>query len=334
MARQSQILSLLLALQIVLAAILVLTDTDSGAVVANEKLLDLQFDSLNKIVIEESADKKLVMQKQGKNWMLPDYFDFPASQDKLDRVLGKLFDTSVGWPVATTEAAEKRFKVAADEFERKLAFSGAAASEVLYLGTSPGFKKIHARVDGQENIYGIEFSAYQASIKPIDWAEQKILEVPRVEIEQIDIDGLTIKRDGDQFKIDGLAEGEQPVESEIQNLLSKVSSLGFQEVLGKKDDPTFQLNEPVFKFSLLKKGGERIDLRYGKIKDQDDFVLKSSASDYYFKVAKYNLDSLQGIDRSKLVKVAEAAPTPESGESSEPGDPQKAPESEIKAQDG
>ncbi len=320
MARQSQILAIVLVLQISLAAILFLTDTDSGAFVSNEKLLELKFDALDKIVIEEAGNQTLVLQKQDKNWKLPGYFDFPASQEKLDRVFGKLFDTNVGWPVATTESAEKRFKVAEKEFERKLAFSSANAAETVYLGTSPGFKKIHARIDGENAIYGIDFSAYQASTKPIDWADQNILHVPRAEIEAIEIAGLSLNRAEDRFVITGLADGEEAVESEVQSLVASVSTIGFQEVLGKSVDPSYQLDPPVLDLTVVKKGGERIGYRYGKLKDQEDFVLKPSNSEYYFKVAKYNLERLQGINRSKLVKAATPTTEAEKGpaESADP----------------
>lgn len=310
MARQTQFLSILLVLQISLAAILFFTQTDSGAFVSNEKLLDLKFDSLDKIVIEEAEKKTLVLQRQDKNWKLPGYFDFPASREKLDRIFGKLFETGVGWPVATTESAQKRFKVAQDAFERKLAFSTADASKTLYLGTSPGFKKIHARIDRETTIYGIEFSAYQVSTKPIDWADQSILHVSREEINAIEIAGLSIKRAKDKFGIEGLAEGEEAVESEIQTLLGNVSTLGFQEVLGKKDDPAYQLDKPVLELTLVKKDGQRVGYRYGKLKDKDETVLKPSDSEYYFSVPKYNVDSLLEFDRKKLVKSAAPAPEP------------------------
>ncbi|MGH8550811.1 MAG: DUF4340 domain-containing protein [Methylococcales bacterium] len=328
MARQTQTLSILLVLQIALAAILFFTETDSGAFGSKEKLLDLKFDSLDKIVIEEAEKKTLVLQRQDKNWKLPGYFDFPASREKLERVFGKLFETTVGWPVATTESAEKRFKVAGDAFERKLAFSSAAASKTLYLGTSPGFKKIHARIDAETTIYGIDFSAYQASTKPIDWADQAILHVPREELNAIEIAGLVIKKVGGKFVVEGLAEGEEAVEPEIQTLLGSVSTLGFQEVLGKKDDPSYQIGSPALELTLVKKDGQRLGYRYAKRKDREEYVLKPSNSDYYFSVPKYNLDSLLEFNRQKLVNAA-AAKTPET--KAEPTQPAVSPEGNPKA---
>lgn len=319
MARQSQFLSILLAVQIALAAMLYFTQTESGAFVSKENLLDLKFDSVDKIVIEEPQKKTLVLKKQGQDWILPDYYDFPASREKLDRVFGKLFETKVGWPVATTESAEKRFKVHPDAFERRLAFSAADQTKMLYLGTSPGFKKIHARLDGDTTVYGIEFSAYQASTKPIDWANQSVLHVPPEEITAIEIPGLVIKRDQEKLVIEGLAEGEQAVESELQNLLAKVTDVGFQEVLGKKENPSYQLATPALELTLVKKDGHRTGYRYGKRKDKDEYVLKTTDSEYYFNVPKYGVESLLGLDRKKLVKSAAAAapaasvpPVPES----------------------
>jgi hypothetical protein len=322
MARQTQFLSILLLLQIVLAAILFFTETDSGAFVSKEKLLDLKIDSLDKIVIEEGEKKTLVLQRRDKNWKLPGYFDFPASREKLERIFGKLFETHVGWPVATTESAEKRFKVAKDAFERKLDFAGADANKTLYLGSSPGFKKIHARIDGESTIYGIEFSAYQASTKPIDWADQSILHVPHEDINAIEISGLSIKRGEGKFGIEGLAEGEEAAESEIQILLGSVSTLGFQEVLGKQVDPAYQLDQPVLELNLVKKDGQRVGYRYGKLKDKDQYVLKPSNSEYYFSIPKYTVDSLLEFDRKKLLRLTAKAPEPKP----EPTQPAAAPE--------
>lgn len=302
MQRQGQFLTILLVLQIALVAILFFTKTDSGAYGSDEKLLDLKFDSVDKIILQGVENKTLVLQKKKGGWTLPGYFQFPASREKLDRVFGKLFDVTVGWPVATTQSAENRFKVATDEFEVKLVFSSAQTAQTLFLGTSPGFKKIHARVDGNNTIYGIDFSAYQASTKPIDWVNQSILHVPREDISAIEIGGLIVKRVEGKFVVDGLAEGEQMVEPEIQLLLTQVSSLGFQDVLGEKNNPAYSLDSSVLELTLVDKAGRRLRYRYAKLKDSDDYVLKPSDSNYYFKVAKYNVESLLGFDRKKLVK--------------------------------
>lgn len=310
MTRQTQILSILLGVQILLAVILYLTETDTGAFASNEKLLSLKFDELTRIEIEEASDKKLAIEKQDGSWKLPGYFGFPASKDKLDRIVTGILDKSVGWPVATTSDAEDRFKVATGNFERKLVFSTANASKTLYLGTSPGYKKIHARLDGESNIYAIEFSSYQASTKPIDWADQDILNVPRDDIEAVEIAGLRLKRDQDKFVLEGLAPMEETVEAEAQTLLSNVGGVGFQEVLGNKEDPSYQLDKPALAFSIEKKDKQKVDFRYGKLKDKEDYVLKATNSDYYYLIPKYHVDTLMGFDRKKLVKLV-PPPTPE-----------------------
>ena len=308
MVNQFRNLSVLFVAQVILTFVLFLSDSDTGAYIQNEKLVDLQLDSLDRIVIEQPEDRPLVLEKQGGNWVLPDYFGFPASVEKITRTFGKLFDTKIGWPVATTDAAENRFKVAADQFERKLVFSSANVTETLYLGTSPGFKKIHARMDGSNTIYGIMFSAYQASIKTREWADQNFLHLPRDQIEGIELSDLVLRRADGKFTVEGISDAEMVVEAGIANLLADVSTLGFLEVLGKEDVPSFHLESPEFDFVILSKSGERIQYRYGKLDEKDQYVLKASNSEYFFKVSKYNLESLQDVQRAKLVQEGPVNP--------------------------
>ncbi|MEE2766194.1 MAG: DUF4340 domain-containing protein [Pseudomonadota bacterium] len=308
MVNQSRNLSILFVAQVILTFVLFLSDSGTGAYIQNDKMLNLQLDSLDRIVLEQPEDKTLVLEKQDGNWVLPDHFGFPVSVEKITRTFGKLFDTKIGWPIATTDAAESRFKVSADQFERKLIFSSAKVSETLYLGTSPGFKKIHARMDGTNTIYGIKFSAYQASTKAREWTDQNFLHLPRDQIEGIELGDVVLRREDGKFTVEGVSDAEMVVEAEVANLLADVSTLGFQEVLGKEDIPSFHLNSPEFGFVIRSRSGERIQYRYGKLDEKDQYVLKPSNSEYFFKVSKYNLESLQDVQRAKLVQEGPVNP--------------------------
>ena len=119
MTKQINILIGVLVLQACIAIGLMMTGTDSGAFVSKQQLLGVKFDELDKVTIEEKGGTPLLMSKTNGKWVLPEYFDFPVSNDKLDDALGKLLQATVGWPVATTQSAAKRFKVAADDFEKR-----------------------------------------------------------------------------------------------------------------------------------------------------------------------------------------------------------------------
>ena len=304
MAKQTNILILVLVLQVALAIGLIFTGTDSGAFVAKEKLLALTLNNIEKITIEQKGSPALVMKKSGDGWLLPDYFDFPVASDKLDGVTDKLFDASVSWPVATTPAAAKRFKVADDEFEKKLVVTTkGGTSNTLYMGTSPGFKKIHARLDDNDNIYAIKFSVYELADKASDWADQSYLHVDRDDISKIELPGLELNRESDVFAVKGLAENEQSNASQVQMLVTKLGNLSFQDVLGKTDKPEYKQAEPELVYSLRLKSGDQLSYTFSKWADKEDYVLKPSSKAYYFKVAKTTVDSLKEFSREKLVEL-------------------------------
>ena len=55
--------------------------------------------------------------------------------------------------------AAKQFSVVDDKFERKISFTNKDNTQTkLYLGSSPGFKKVNARVDNETNTYKIEYN--------------------------------------------------------------------------------------------------------------------------------------------------------------------------------
>ena len=179
MSQKIQILSVVLVIQVILIVALSLAGKDTGAFASSEKLMGLKLDELDKIAVIGKENQSIVLHKQGDSWALTDYFNFPADEKKLQQMTRELFAINKSWPVATTDAAEERFKVADDNFERKIAFSsGGNVLQTLYLGTSPGFRKVHARINDEDEIYAIEFGVFKASAEGKDWAKKDFLHIP------------------------------------------------------------------------------------------------------------------------------------------------------------
>ena len=99
-----------------------------------------------------------------------------------------------------------------------------------------------------------------------------------------------------------LAEAEESNESEINNLINKIAKLSFSEVLGKENQPEYQQQSPEMEIQLTIKSGDQIKYIFSKLKDTDDYVLKKSTDDYYFKMAGYVADGVLEFTREKLVK--------------------------------
>ncbi len=173
MNRIMTILVAVLVAQGALALFLNMTGDDYSAFQPEEPLLAVELQTLDAITIEE-ADKTLRLERKEGQWQLPKLANAPVSEIKFEQVLGKLNQLKKGWPGATTEDAAMRFKVSDKQFERKLTFyKGETIVQTLFIGTSPGFRKVHVRIDGDHNIYTVEFSAFELSVKPSDWAKQE-----------------------------------------------------------------------------------------------------------------------------------------------------------------
>ena len=261
--------------QLVLAAILTFSGRDTGTFASKESLLDLKLIEVDKITIEEKDKPVLVLEKQDEYWQMPGNFDFPVDQDKIGKVTDKLFGINKSWPVATTEAAWKRFKVSGDNFERKMVFSkGDNAINTLYIGSSPSYRKVHVRLNDQDEVYSVEFSTFEVGSASNDWEDKSYLHVERDQITELVLPTVTLKQDGEKLVVTELKETEESNESEINNLTNKIAKLSFSEVLGNEDQPEYRQQSPDMEIGLMVKSGDQIKYTFSKLTDTDDYVLK------------------------------------------------------------
>lgn len=311
MKRIIHILTVLLVVQAGLFIILMLTKSDTGAFTSTEPLLGVKATTeVDGITIEQPDKTKLLLQKQNDTWVLPDHFGFPVSPSKIDPFIQKLLDQKQGWAVAKTQSTAKRFKVSDSGFEKKITFSkGGQILKALFIGSSPGFRKVHARVSGQDNIYAIEFSAYEASVKPQDWVDKNVLHLKGDDIDQIQLPEFTLRREGDRFVVNAAGDNKVTADNEANALLSEVVGLSFQDVLGTENKPEYQQQRPVFSYTLRKKAGDKLRYTFSKPENKEYFVLKSSTRNEYFKVSKYTVERLQEFTKAKLVQAKKAEQT-------------------------
>ena len=79
--------------------------------------------------------------------------------------------------MATTQSAAKRFEVTDSNFQKHISiFSGEDLLASVYLGTSPSFRKVHARQTDDSDIYAIEFSNYEAGTSASSWLDKELLQ--------------------------------------------------------------------------------------------------------------------------------------------------------------
>ena len=333
MQRWIPILAVVLALQLALAGALALSRDRLAATKPDIPLVQADLEAIDWMVIdgpvpaEGSADKdagkpaKVELAKQDGTWILPGAFDAPANQSKIDGVIDKLTAIKRGWPVGTTRAALKRFKVTDDNFERRLAVrQGETNLATLYLGSSPTIRKVHARTGADEEVYAVGLATYELPIREADWLDRSLLQREAGALASIEI-----IRDGEQrvklvheqgagegepvsaWRGEGLAEGESLDPAKADALVRALTGLRIDGVLGTEARPEWQQDKPLVTFGIEDRDGKRQDWILSKPSAGNMHVLKASDRPWYFDLKEWNVKSLlESADRGALIVTAKA----------------------------
>lgn len=319
------ILAGLLIGQLALAVALHRSDDRFAAFEPRDKLLAFDQKAVDGLRIE-AGTTSLVLRKRDGQWRLPDKGDFPADQGAVEGLLGRLASLEKGLAVATSIGAAKRFKVDEGAFERKLTvLANDQPQAVLFLGSSPGFRKVHARPHNEEAVYSVTFDTWETSPKADDWVNKAVLKLDEAEVMGIELPGLVLTRDGETLRVAGLNEGEETLTSEARALVSKVADLRIAAVLSGDAISPVDQEAHTFELKLTLKGGEVLSYRFSKPKEGGYYLLKRSDLAPSFKLAEYVVKPIAEITRERLVKPNAGAPAVKAGqESAAPGSPTEA----------
>ena len=297
------ILSGLLAVQFTLTAAVNLTSEDYEAFQAEEKVLSFDEKKVDGLRIEDGTDSVSLKKQEGK-WLLPESDDFPANQSSIERLLGNLATLKKGWPVTKTRSAVRRFKVDEKQFERKLVLlSGDEAQATLYVGTSPGFRKVYIRPADGDEVLAVEFNTWDAGAKADHWIDKDVLTLDESDVERVEMPSVTLQWEDGKPQVAILGEKEQTNEKESRSLLGKLAKLRIQSLMGTGAKPEYQQDKSAFEVKITRKGGEILNYRFSKSEGASYYILKRSDLDHYFKVAEYTLNPIKETTREKLVQA-------------------------------
>lgn len=297
-------LGLVLLAQIVLAAGLSMGASSTGELAPGEPLLQFDPATVDHIVIAAPGKDPLVLAKHGKAWRLPKYFGLPAASRKVEAFAGRLAGLKPRLPVATTSDAATRFKVSADHYARKITLdAGGQTMATLYLGEADGARRTYARVAGSNAVYDIDLGAYEAGAKPTDWSDPNLLHLNEADITRVQLHGITLERHKNQWRVDGLGKSKVTDQDQATTLLDQLANLSYLAVLGTKDQADYHQSKPALKFTVDTKSGKSLSYVFSKPAKGDDYVLKTSAREFYFKVPKYAVKDLLNASRDKLARA-------------------------------
>src|SRR5690606_2141252 len=133
------------------------------------------------------------------------------------------------WPVAHSSAARQRFQVADYYYQKRLTLlSNGEILGTIFLGTSPGFRKVHARNEQQDAIHSIAFNTFEAPAVNNGWLDTRLLQV-RAPL-RIDTDLYNLYFEDGRWMS---ATGGTPDEAQVNTLLSVLKDLQVDGVAGE-----------------------------------------------------------------------------------------------------
>ncbi len=164
-------LGALLGIQVVVVGVLLAAR--SGGIEEPAPFLEFDADRVDSLTVSNN-ESSVSLSKVDGNWQLPN--GIPAAGFKVESVLERFAKAAGSWPVANTEPTRERFEVTEENHQRHIvAKAGDDTVADIYLGTSPGYRKTHALRAGEDEIYAIGFSNYEAGVKAADWLERSLL---------------------------------------------------------------------------------------------------------------------------------------------------------------
>ncbi|MEM1437006.1 MAG: DUF4340 domain-containing protein [Pseudomonadota bacterium] len=298
--------------QLLLIGLLLLTN--SGPEVAPERLLELEPGRVSGITLavaaEADADASAVeLTRSADGWLVDDR---RADDDKIDRLLDQLTTLGPGWPVATTSVAQERFAVTDDGFRKKLTFTLDDGSETaLLLGTSPGFKRLHARLPESDAVFSIALGDFDLPAKPADWLDKALLALGEPVLAASRREVLRVEResvDAAEWQLSAPAEGgtQAAAAANVERWLERFQTL---RVVAETAAPEAEAPDDIFVFATP--GGE---LTYALYHDAeaDRYTMRRNDVDGYYEVPSYIALQLRANLESLLPVAPEdaAAPVP------------------------
>ena len=273
------------------------TDQDYGAFIPTNNFLSFEPKDIDRLVIAD-GNREIIVSKVNGKWLLPNYFSAPADNKQVTDTLKKLAALKQGLPVATTQDAAQRFKVGTNDFERHIILeAGKEVKADFFLGTSPGFKKIHARRAEGQAIISLVFNSYELEANHENWLDKQMLAMNKGDITAMSFSDQKLSRDDENWQLTPLAEGTELNQEVLGKLLTKVSSLTIQAILAPA---TWQKDEEVsltYNVSIAK---ENLNYRFNK--ENDGFLLlKVSSHETPFKVASWQVKEIKEILAEGLV---------------------------------
>jgi hypothetical protein len=320
MNRRNQILSAVLAVQLVLAVVVFWPRSTAAGAEAGPLLENFSPGDVVSLTIKDADGNQITLAKDSDSWVLPEADNFPANGEKVSSLLDNIGKLQTDRLVTRTQSSQKRLQVADDDFVRlvELTLADGQAHKV-YLGSSPSSGATHVRADNQSETYlTADVRTYDVGASGTSWVDTQYYTVPTTSTLSLSLKNANGEFEFDQasdgtWTLKGLSGDEQFKQSTFDTLLTQATSLRMVEPIGKEKQASFGLDKPQALVTIKTQGGQTYTLAVGaKEEDSNNYVAKWSESPYYVRVAQYTAETFVNKTRDDFIQPPPTA-TPEAG---------------------
>ena len=288
-------LSGVLALQLVLAAGLFWESSSRQQAQAQAtQLVQTETDALQRLEIAGDDERVALVLRDGQ-WQLPELHDLPVNSDKLDSLLEKLTALKGNWPVATSNSARERFEVAEEKFRKHIKLFTAEGDEPaleLFVGTSPGFRKVHVRRAGDDAIYAVELNSFDLPTTADSWLDKNLLAAGA--IDHVEGPDYQLRKVGNEWKFADTEDAPAVDPGKARELAGALEKLRITKAVTEAP----QAEETLI--VVQTNDGER---RYHFASADDKYYVRRDDLDQFFEISQYDFDRVMDKRHSDLVLV-------------------------------
>ena len=300
-----QLLGLIALAQLVILGLFLLSDGDARSDGGPWITLDTAL--IHQIRVSDGEGDLVLSNDDDQGWRIE---DLPADGDKIENILNKLGDLEAPWPVATTDDAIGRFEVGDESYQRRVVIRDTNDTLVdLYLGTSPGYQRVHARKSGESDVFSVALSNFEFPVNLDGWLDKALLtaeEEPTLITTTLASGKTVLKKSDEGWLINGEA-ADQDAATTYANRFKTLRVLGVYtggkalESLG-----TINVNEPsVLQIEILRESvALETDGAEGEEQPEGEYVARSERFDRDFRLSTYIAEQLLLTDIMLAAKPA------------------------------
>jgi hypothetical protein len=259
-----------------------------SALIANQKRSDVR-----SISITDADEQSIRISRDNESWQLAS--GLPVNANKIDTLLASLLDRDPGFAIANSEGAAQRFDVSEEDFERRIVLDTGDEAQTIYLGSSPAFRKVHARREGDSAIYVLELNSYDAPTDRNSWLDKGLLAIRNQQ--RMTLNGLTLRLEKDSW----VRENGEAVQAEaMETLLTALAGL---QVSGIEERGIAEAKSAL---SITASGGDQ-DQGLEILEDVEGgrYFLRSDRYQVIFATSAYDAERI--IEAAKGLSASESA---------------------------